>query len=118
MSKKIVQALDLKSDPQLIDFYIKAHDLSNMWPEIVNGIKEVGILNMEIYRNGTHLVMIMEVPDDFDYQSAMTKLSTLDRQQEWEEYVGKAQVCEENATSAGKWKIMENIFSLLKCDPK
>ncbi len=118
MSKKIIQTLDLKSDPQLIDFYVNAHKPSNIWPEIVNGIKEVGILNMEIYRCHTKLVMIMEVPDDFDFQSAMSKLSTLDRQQEWEDYVGKAQVCGDNSTSSGKWQIMENIFSLLDCNSK
>lgn len=112
MSKTIVQTLDLKPDPELINFYVNAHASANRWPEITKGIKEVGILNMEIYLNGTRLVMIMEVPDDFDFESAMSRLATLDRQQEWEEYVGKAQACDANATSAGKWQRMENIFKL------
>lgn len=115
MSKKIIQTLDLKNDPELIDFYEKAHSPSQIWPEIVKGIKEVGILNMEIYREGTRLVMIMEVPDDFDFDKSMTELATLERQAEWEEYVGKAQMCADNSTSSEKWRRMGKIFSLTDC---
>ena len=32
--------------------------------------------------------MIMEAPDDFDFDAAMARMATLPRQQEWEEYVG------------------------------
>lgn len=70
---------------------------------------------MEIYIKGTQLVMIIEAPDDFDFQLSMDKLATLNRQQEWEEFVGKAQVCEENSTSGAKWQMAERIFSLLDC---
>lgn len=118
MSKKYVQVLGLKSDPELIEFYIDAHKAANIWPEIVEGIKEVGIINMEIYRHHANLVMIIEAPDDFDFQSAMEKLATLDRQEEWEEYVGRAQACDESSTSAGKWQMTEKIFNLLECFPK
>ncbi len=116
MSKKYIQTLELKSDPKLIDFYVNAHKPSNIWPEIVEGIKAVGIEKMEIYLKDTRLGMIIRVPDHFDFKSAMDKMSTLDRQQEWEEYVGKAQACEESSTSAGKWQLMEKIFSLSDCD--
>lgn len=115
MSKKYVQTLDLKSDPRLIDFYVNAHKPSQIWPEIVAGIREVGIENMEIYRKDTRLVMIVTVPDDFDFDSAMSRLSTLDRQQEWEEHVGRAQLCDPTSTPAGKWQMMENIFNLNEC---
>lgn len=116
MAQKFVQTLDLKSDPQLVKFYIDAHQPDKIWPEIVAGIRQVGITNMEIYRSGTRLTMIIEAPDDFDFQSAMDKLSKLHRQSEWESYVGKAQVCDENSTSAGKWQMMERIFNLMDCD--
>lgn len=118
MSKKYVQVLGLKNDPKLIEFYIDAHKTTNIWPEIVEGIRKVGILNMEIYLKDANLVMIIEASDDFDFQSAMKKLAFMDRQQEWEEYVGRAQACEENSTSAGKWKMTEKIFSLLECLPQ
>lgn len=116
MSKKYVQTLELKSDPSLIEFYINAHNPSQIWPEIVEGIKKVGIHNMEIYRKDSKLVMIIEAPDEFDFPSAMRTLATLDRQQEWEEYVGKAQKCEKSSTSVGKWQLMDNIFNLIECN--
>lgn len=112
MSKKIIQTLDLEPDPKLIDFYIDAHSPSKIWPEIIAGIKSVGIINMEIFRFDTRLVMILEVPDDFDFQSSMEKLSLLPKQQEWENYVGRAQKCDKNVSSSGKWKVMDNIFGL------
>lgn len=115
MSKRYVQILELKSDPELIDFYEKAHQVANIWTEIVEGIKKVGIQNMEIYRKDTHLVMIIEAPDDFDFKTSMDQLSTLERQQEWEEYVGRAQACDGNATSTGKWQMTKKIFSLIEC---
>ena len=117
MSKRFVQLLELKSDPELIDFYEKAHQADNIWTEIVEGIKKVGIQNMEIYRKDTHLVMIIDAPDDFDFKASMDQLSTLERQQEWEEYVGRAQACDSNATSSGKWQLTKKIFSLNRCFP-
>ena len=59
MAKRYVQTLDLVDDPELVDFYVKAHSPLEIWPEIVAGIKEVGITRMDIYRDGTRLVMIL-----------------------------------------------------------
>ena len=39
-------ALDLVNDPILIDQYIKHHN--NVWPEIIDSIKDSGILEMQI----------------------------------------------------------------------
>lgn len=112
MSKRYVQTLDLVADSELIGFYVNAHRPGEIWPEIVAGIKEVGVTRMDIYREGTRLVMIVEVPDDIDFETAMARLATLPRQQEWEEYVGRAQCCNPGDTSAGKWRRMEQIFEL------
>lgn len=108
--QRFVQTLRLVDDPQSIAAYRRAHD--EIWPEITAGIKSVGIETMDIYINGNLLVMIVEMPDDVDFASAMSRLATLPRQQEWEEFVGKWQVCDPGSTSAGKWKPMEQIFAL------
>ena len=47
--KRYCQTLDLKDDPQLIARYVEAHSRYKAWPEIREGIREVGILEMEIY---------------------------------------------------------------------
>lgn len=112
MSKRYVQTMDLKDDPQLIAEYRRRHSESEAWKEILDGIREVGILEMEIYILGTRLVMIVETPEDFDWTSAMTRLATLPRQQEWEDYMALFQQCREGATSDEKWQMMERMFYL------
>lgn len=109
---RYVQTLDLVDNPELIAFYKEAHSPEKIWPEIPAGIRQVGITAMDIYIDGTRLVMILEIPDDVDKERAMAILATLPRQQEWEEYVGRCQVCNPDDSSAEKWRPMEQIFRL------
>lgn len=111
-TKRYCQTLDLKDDPELIAEYRKRHSEAEAWPEILNGIKEVGILEMEIYILGTRLFMIVETPLDFDWDSAMNKLASLPLQAEWEEYMSIFQISEPGASSAEKWKLMDRMFHL------
>ena len=110
--KRYCQTLDLKDDPELIAEYRKRHSEAESWPEIRNGIRDVGILEMEIYILGTRLFMIVETPIDFEWNSAMKKLASLPLQAEWEEYMSIFQVSEPGASSAEKWKLMDRMFHL------
>lgn len=110
--KRYCQTMDLKDDQELIAEYIRRHSKSEAWPEIRAGIREVGILEMEIYIWGNRLFMIVETPFDFDWGTAMKRLATLPRQEEWENYMAIFQVCEEGATSDEKWKMMQRMFYL------
>lgn len=110
--KRYCQTLSLKENPELIAEYKKRHRQENAWPEILAGIKEVGILEMEIYILGSRLFMIVETPLDFDWEIAMKRLSTLPRQQEWEDYMSIFQQAAEGASSAEKWQLMERMFKL------
>jgi len=112
--KRYCQTLDLKDDPELINEYVKRHCETEAWPEIRAGIREVGILEMELYILGTRLFMIVETPLDFEWETAMAKLATLDRQAEWEEYMSIFQVAKPGATSAEKWQLMDRFFLLYK----
>lgn len=111
-TKRYCQTLDLKDDPELIAEYRKRHSEAEAWPEILNGIREVGILEMELYILGTRLFMIVETPLSFDWDSAMKKLASLPLQAEWEEYMSIFQVSEPGASSAEKWKLMDRMFHL------
>ena len=106
--KRYCQTLTLVDDEQMIQKYVQAH--AQVWPEIIQGQREVGILDMQIYRKGRSLFMIMDVKDDFDFQKDMAKLATLPRQAEWEAYVSQFQGCSANARSDEKWQLMERIF--------
>ncbi len=45
--KRYCQYLELRNEPELIAGYIQEHQ--RVWPEIKAGIREVGILDMQIY---------------------------------------------------------------------
>lgn len=92
----------------MISKYIEVH--KNVWPEIIEGQRAVGILDMQIYRKGRTLFMIMDTVDDFDFDRDMARLATLPRQAEWEAYVAQFQGCSADARSDEKWQLMERIF--------
>ena len=106
--KRYCQTLTLVDDEALIAKYVEAH--THVWPEIIEGQREVGILDMQIYRRGRSLFMIMDTVDDFDFERDMARLATLPRQAEWEAYVAQFQGCAANARSDEKWQLMERIF--------
>lgn len=106
--KRYCQTLELRDDPELIAEYVEAH--AHVWPEIIAGQREVGILGMQIYRRGPLLFMIMDTTDDFDFQRDMARLAGLPRQAEWEAYVSQFQGCAADARSDEKWQLMECIF--------
>ena len=110
--KRYCQTMDLKEDPELIKEYCYWHSAEHIWPEIPAGIRAVGIRNMEIYRLGTRLFMIVETDDDFDWDASFARLATLDRQAEWEDFVARFQKTEPGSSSAEKWQLMEQIFKL------
>ncbi len=110
--KRYCQMLNLKDDPALIAEYRKRHSEEEVWPETLAAIREVGILEMEIYILGSRLFMIVETPLDFEWDTAMAKLATMPRQVEWEELVSHFQVALPNASSSEKWSLMDRMFYL------
>ena len=62
--KSYGRMLCLKNDPALIAAYKRYHQ--EVWPELLAGMREVGILKMKIYLRGTRLFMYVETVDDFD----------------------------------------------------
>ena len=111
-TKRYVQTLTLHSDEEARREYIKWHSPEYNWKEVRQGIREVGILEMELYIFGNTLVMIVDAPADFDWDKAMARLATLPRQAEWGAFVSQFQGCSPDATSDEKWQMMERIFYL------
>lgn len=106
--KRYCQTLTLVDNPEMIEKYVEAH--KQVWPEVIEGQREVGILDMQIYRKGRLLFMIMDTIDGFDFERDMVRLATLPRQVEWEAYVSQFQGEKEDARSDEKWQMMERIF--------
>ncbi|MDD2303464.1 MAG: L-rhamnose mutarotase [Prolixibacteraceae bacterium] len=111
-TKRYCKTLSLKDDPKLIEDYKKVHAPGAAWPEITQGMKDVGIIDMEIYIYGTRLFMIMDTVADFDHDKAMAELATKPRQSEWEAYVSRFQQSSAEATADEKWQLMERIYKL------
>lgn len=111
-TKRYCLKLELKDDPALIEEYEDWHKPEKIWKEIPAGIRQVGILDSEIYRIGTMLVMILTVPADFNFEKQMGELAGLPRQAEWEDFMAKYQASKPGESSAEKWKKMERIFKL------
>ena len=103
-------ALDLKNDPRLIAEYEQYHQ--DVWSEVIESIKRSGIREMEIYRTGNRLFMIMEAEDDFDFE----KKAALDAENpkviEWEALMWRFQQALPWAKEGQKWILMERIFRL------
>ena len=112
--KRYCKSLKLEDDRKLIEEYKKVHAPGAVWPEITQGMREVGILDMEIYLLGNQLFMIMDTKVDFDHDSAMQELAEKPRQKEWEAYVSQFQSTSKEATAEEKWELIERIYKMDK----
>ena len=106
--KRYCLALDLKDDDDLIKAYETHHQ--NVWPEILQSIKEAGIGQMEIYRYGNRLFMIMETVDDFSFEDKTAADASNDRVQEWEALMWRYQQALPGSRPGEKWMMMKKIF--------
>lgn len=108
--KRYCQTLQLKNDQTLIDKYVAEH--ANVWGEVKQGMKEVGILDMQIYIHENRLFMIVDTVDDFDWERDMNRLASLPMQAEWEAHMDQYQDVAQGKKSTDKWQMMKQIFKL------
>jgi L-rhamnose mutarotase len=110
--KKYCLALDLVDDPALIAQYEHWHKAENTWHEIKKSIHESGITQMEIYRTGNRLFMIMETEDSFDFARKAQQDAGNPKVQEWEQLMSQFQQSLPWAREGEKWLLMSQIFQL------
>lgn len=106
--KRYCLALDLKDDPVFIAEYESYH--KNVWPEIIQSIKESGIEVLEIYRTGSRMFMIIEAGDNFSFEKKAAADAANPKVQEWEELMWKFQQALPGAKPGEKWVLMDKIF--------
>lgn len=103
-------ALDLKEDEALIKAYDEHH--KNVWPEIKESITSAGVENMEIYRTGNRLFMVVEVVDSFTFENKAAMDANNPKVQEWEQLMRKYQKKIPTAEEGTKWVLLHKIFQL------
>lgn len=103
-------ALDLKDDEALIAEYDKMH--GEVWPEIISSIKNADIKNLQIYRTGNRVFMILEAGVNFSFEKKAAMDAANETVQKWEELMWKYQQALPTAKPGEKWIMMDKIFSL------
>jgi L-rhamnose mutarotase len=108
--QKFCLALDLKADAELIREYEQYHKSGNAWPEVTQHDREVGITNLEIYRTGNRMFMILEADDDFTFEKKAALDAANPKIQEWEDLMWNFQQPLPWAPGGVKWVLMDKIF--------
>ena len=108
--RRLCFAFDLKEEEKLISEYKEYH--TKVWPEIVESIKNAGIINLEIYLVINRLFMIMEVNDTFSIEKKAKKDKDNLKVQEWEQLMWLYQKSLPTANPGEKWMLMEKIYDL------
>ena len=102
--------LMLKDDEEIVERYKEYH--RHAWPDVLDRLRAVGIVNMRIYLLGRRMFMYMEAADGFDPSRDFPKLNKVPRYREWDELMRTLQ---ERAPEAGAdewWAAMEEVFDL------
>jgi L-rhamnose mutarotase len=105
-------ALDLKDDPASIAEYEAWHRPENIWPEIPQFLRAAGVRDLEVFRCGDRLMMVMEVPADFSAEQYLELGNASPRVRAWEELMWRFQRRLPFARTGEKWVPMSRVFSL------
>jgi L-rhamnose mutarotase len=114
--KRLVFALDLINEPALIAEYEAWHRAGRIWPAVVSSLRESGLANLEIFRTGNRLCLVMDAPDDFSLEAKAAADAANAEVQAWERLMWNFQQALPWAAPAEKWLRMERIFSLAELD--
>jgi L-rhamnose mutarotase len=105
--KRFAQTVLLKDDPDIIRKYEEYH--ANVWPEVTEGGRRIGILSTYIYRFGRQLFMFMETADDFDLERDMSGYAEDPKVQEWDEMMRGFMEPVPGAPEGSTWVKMREI---------
>lgn len=106
------QALDLIDNENSIHEYETIHQ--NIWPEVEKHIKDSGVVDMQIWRIGTRLFMVMDVDETFSFSRSAELEKNNPIIQKWEKLMWKYQKATPWTPVNQKWVLMEQIFDLNK----
>lgn len=106
--KSFAQVLDLKDDPEVIETYERYH--REVWPEVLEALRGIGIIRMEIFRSGNHLFMYCTARDDFDPREDFQSYTSSPRAAEWNDLMMTFQQKVPEAAPDDWWSPMSLAF--------
>lgn len=111
---RLYYALDLKDDPALIAEYERWHRPENVWPEVIASLVKAGIRDLEIFRAGNRLVLVVDVAEDYSADAKAAADAANSHVQEWETLMWKFQQALPFSKPGEKWVGMRPVFSLVQ----
>jgi L-rhamnose mutarotase len=109
--KQYGQTINLRDDPEILRRYVEYH--REAWPEVIDGLKSIGIRRMLIWMLGRQLFMMMETEDDFDLARDFARYEqSTPRIREWQELMASFQEPLPGAKPGEWWAQMELVFRL------
>ncbi|MGS1077776.1 L-rhamnose mutarotase [Pseudoxanthomonas beigongshangi] len=104
-------ALDLHDDPELIAAYEQYH--RQVWPEVLAHLRAQGVRELEIFRLGTRMVMVMDTDDAMFDAARMAEAERTDaRLRAWEDLMWSFQKTTPWTPEGAKWTPMQPLFRL------
>jgi len=110
LNKRYCLCLDLKDDAALISQYEDHH--RHVWPEILQSLKDAGILSAEIYRWQNRLSMILETKPEFTFENKSALDQKNPKVMEWEGLMWQYQQSLPGVEDGSKWQLMDKIFDM------
>ena len=109
--KTFAMALDLVDESSSIKEYREYH--RNVWPEVKEGLLEIGVEGMEIYLLGDRLFMVIDTKDDFDLIADFQKYTdSSDKAAQWDTLMRKYQKKTPFTNDGDWWAPMQKVFDL------
>lgn len=109
--KAFAMTLNLKEDASIIEKYKEYH--RNTWPDVLDGLKGIGISKMKIFLHGRSLFMYLEAPDDFDLETDFPRyMEQSPHAKEWDKLMSEFQEPVPAAREGEWWASMEEVFDL------
>lgn len=97
--------------PESVDEYKALH--ARVWPEVLESLRDVGVLDMKIFHSGDRLFMFMTTVKDFRPEIDFARhLSMSKRCVEWSELTKTFQKPVPEAAEDDWWTYMEPVFDL------
>lgn len=108
--KTYAKTLLLQDDPEKIEAYKRYHQ--QVWPEVLEALRESGITSMKIYLLGRRMFMYMTTTDEYEPKRSGDAYLQHPRVQEWEHLMQTLQERAPEAPPDQWWADMELVFDM------